>query len=113
MSSMALNHWKKTTTNNAAFTDVERNDEENQQKEVFACIVRLVSELTSKKKITFIVCPRKSLGSRHIQKMRENKPLYEYFQHQTLFGQPLRYDLLDCVNDLFQFWAVSVHTRPE
>ena len=24
-----------------------------------------------------------------------------------------RYDLLDCVNDLFQFWAVSVHTRPE
>ena len=36
MSLMALNHWKRQRQN-TFFTDAERNDKENQQKEVFAC----------------------------------------------------------------------------
>jgi len=38
MSLMALNHWKRQRQN-TFFTDAERNDKENQQKEVFACTI--------------------------------------------------------------------------
>ena len=51
-------------------------------------------------------------------KTRENKPLYECFVNCYSAPNPLRpkilCDPLTCVyNDLFRFWAVSVHTRPE